>query len=74
MLSRIQLGSGWVHYAEEGKGSPLILLHANPGDGKDFEAIIPVLAQQYRVIALDLPGYGESAPPPDPESVDVLFY
>lgn len=54
---------------------PLVLLHANPGDSKDFEAVIPALAKSNRVLALDWPGYGQSDLPQNPESATVLdFY
>jgi len=62
-MPKISLSSGVVHYRELGQGDPLILLHANPGDSLDFAAIIPALSKKYRVLALDWPGYGESAPP-----------
>jgi pimeloyl-ACP methyl ester carboxylesterase len=53
---------------------PLVLLHANPGDHRDFEAVIPAFAQHYRVLALDWPGYGQSAPPEHPETVSASFF
>lgn len=46
-----------------GEGPPLLLLHANPGDHRDYDAVIPALAARFRVIALDWPGYGASMPP-----------
>ena len=73
-MPSVNLSTGSVHYTEYGQGVPLVLLHANPGDSKDFEAVIPVLAQQYRVLALDWPGYGQSPLPIQPESVGVLFF
>ena len=36
---------------------------------RDYE---PVLAQHYRVFSYDLPGHGESAPPSDPLSLNLL--
>jgi pimeloyl-ACP methyl ester carboxylesterase len=60
----VTLSSGELHYIEYGRGVPLVLLHANPGDSRDFDAIMPALAQHYRVLALDWPGYGASAMPP----------
>ncbi|MCP5326456.1 MAG: alpha/beta hydrolase [Oceanospirillaceae bacterium] len=59
-MSFIQLPGGAVHYREMGQGQTIILLHANPGDSQDFAAVIPALAQHYRVLALDWPGYGLS--------------
>lgn len=36
----------------------LILLHANPGDGQDYDAVITELSENKRIIAIDWPGYG----------------
>ena len=70
----VTLSSGELHYIERGRGVPLVLLHANPGDSRDFEAIMPALAQHYRVLALDWPGYGASAMPPAGTVVDARFF
>ncbi len=59
-MPSINLSTGTVNYSEHGAGVPLVLLHANPGDSQDFEAVIPALAKQYRVLALDWPGNGQS--------------
>lgn len=73
-MPELKLSCGTVHYSETGEGTPLVLLHANPGDGRDFDPIIPTLAQRYRVIALDWPGYGGSQMPENPESRGALFF
>lgn len=70
----LDLPSSSVHFTESGKGKPLLLLHANPGDSLDFEAVIPELAKQYRVLALDWPGYGGSAQPSSDRVVCVLYF
>lgn len=70
----VTLLTGSVHYYEYGQGVPVVLLHANPGDSLDFEAVIPALSQNYRVLALDWPGYGQSAMPQHPESANVLLF
>ncbi|SFM38820.1 alpha/beta fold hydrolase [Marinobacter zhejiangensis] len=69
----LNLSTGPVHYTEHGHGVPVVLLHANPGDSLDFEAIIPALSQNYRVLAIDWPGYGQSAIPPSPDSATVFL-
>jgi pimeloyl-ACP methyl ester carboxylesterase len=51
-----------------------VLLHANPGDSRDFEAVTPQLARHHRVIALDWPGYGRSAVPQGPKQWDALSF
>ena len=70
----VTLPSGELHYVDSGRGVPLVLLHANPGDSRDFEAIMPALAQHYRVVALDWPGYGASVTPPAGTVVNARFF
>lgn len=66
--------AGLIHYQEAGAGIPLLLLSANPGDSRDFDAIIPALARHYHVIAPDWPGYGRSTLDIAPESVDLAMH
>lgn len=73
-MPSVNLSTGPVHYSEQGHGVPLVLLHANPGDSRDFDAVIPALAQHYRVLALDWPGYGQSALPAHPETVGASYF
>ena len=54
-MSDIQL-----HYIEQGQGKPLILLHGNGESCDYFEHQIPCFARDYRVIAIDTRGDGQS--------------
>ncbi len=46
---------------DHGQGHPtLVLLHGSPGRKSDFDSLAPQLAKTYRVIAPDLPGFGNS--------------
>lgn len=63
---------GQVHYAEAGEGAPILLMGETPRGWRSFERLIPLLAQDRRVIAIDLPGLGDSHPLPDPMSVSAL--
>ncbi len=65
---------GPVAYRQEGDGRPILLLHANPGDRRDFDAVVPALAREHRVIAVDWPGYGDSPPPRPPSSATAVGY
>lgn len=49
---------------------PLLCLHPSPHDGAFFTAVMPLLNGGRDVIAPDYPGYGESAPPASPPSID----
>ncbi len=73
-MPTVNLSSGLVYYSESGQGTPLILLHANPGESQDFDAVIPVLEKQYRVLALDWPGYGKSAAPEQLSKVSPEYF
>jgi len=56
-----------------GSGKPLILLHQAAMDSRQFEAVHPLLAARgLDVIALDLPGFGNSDCPPFPPRVEDL--
>jgi pimeloyl-ACP methyl ester carboxylesterase len=57
-----------------GHGPPLLLLSANPGDHRDWAAIVPDLASGHRVIAVDWPGYGDSAPPSPPAAASAMMF
>lgn len=47
-------------HGRTGKGPPLVLLHPLGADRHVWDALVPLLADQREVIALDLPGFGAS--------------
>lgn len=51
-----------LHYAESGVGDALVLVHGFPFDGKMWSGQLDALSEDARVLAPDLPGFGESAP------------
>lgn len=54
-----------IHYVEKGEGNPLVLVHGIPTSSYLWRGMIDELSAHGRVIALDLPGFGLSDPPPD---------
>ncbi|MDC0771968.1 alpha/beta fold hydrolase [Streptomyces sp. HD] len=54
-----------VSYARVGTGEPLLLLHGIGHHRQVWDPVIPVLAPERDVIAVDLPGCGESPALPD---------
>ena len=50
-----------LYYAEHGSGEPLVLLHGGFGSGEMFGPVLPALAAQRRVIAVDLQAHGRTA-------------
>jgi len=51
-----------VHYRDEGKGFPLVLLHGSPSSLHTWDGTVTELSKRFRVIRLDLPGYGLTGP------------
>lgn len=51
-----------------GSGQPIVLLHANGGDHRDFDAITDELGRRATVHAIDWPGHGASDPIADPSA------
>ena len=49
-----------LHFVEQGRGKPLILLHGNGEDGSYFKHQINCFSANYRVIAIDTRGHGQS--------------
>jgi pimeloyl-ACP methyl ester carboxylesterase len=49
-----------VAYVEAGTGEPLFLLHGCPFSAVEWEAVLPMLARHYRVIAPDWLGLGDT--------------
>ena len=56
-----------LHYIEKGSGEPIVLVHGNVVRLQDFMAsgLVDRLAERYRVIAFDRPGFGYSDRPRD---------
>ena len=55
-----------VFYREAGRADApaLLLLHGFPSAGHLFRELIPMLSDRFRIIAPDLPGFGQSDMPP----------
>ncbi len=56
----LQLGDHRVAYSEGGKGEPVLLVHGFGSSRDSWNRMAGRLTKQYRVIAPDLPGWGES--------------
>ena len=52
-----------LHYLEAGSGAPVILLHGTGGEGARWTPQIQGLSSDFRVIALDQIGFGQSDKP-----------
>src|SRR5882724_13148457 len=61
----VKVGDMDIFYREAGpKDAPaILLLHGFPTSSQMFRNLIPALADKYRVVAPDYPGYGHSSMP-----------
>ena len=61
-----ELSGGQVHYAESGdpQARAVLLLHQTPRSWDEYRAVLPLLGQHFRAIAMDTMGFGDSAKPP----------
>jgi pimeloyl-ACP methyl ester carboxylesterase len=63
-LRKVDLpGADRVNYVDIGEGEPIIFVHGIAGCWKNWLENIPHFARTHRVIALDLPGFGQSPLP-----------
>ncbi|MFE7707453.1 alpha/beta fold hydrolase [Streptomyces sp. NPDC057486] len=60
-----------VAYERTGSGEPLLLLHGIGHHRQAWDPVLPVLASERDVIAVDLPGFGVSAALPDGVPYDL---
>jgi pimeloyl-ACP methyl ester carboxylesterase len=63
---------GQLHYAEQGTGPALLLLHQTPRSWDEFRELLPLLATDHRVIAMDMVGFGASATLPAPQTIEAF--
>ncbi|WP_010301302.1 alpha/beta fold hydrolase [Kurthia senegalensis] len=49
-----------LHYTRQGAGAPLVLIHGFLGSTAIFDRVMGPLSQSFDVIAVDLPGHGQS--------------
>jgi pimeloyl-ACP methyl ester carboxylesterase len=59
---RITVDGVETQYLEAGAGPPLLLLHGHEQSAASWRWVISALARTHRVLALSLPGHGQSAP------------
>lgn len=63
-------------HTRRGRGAPVILLHGLIGSQRDWQYLVPALAQNgYETITVDLPAHGESAHLANPSEYNIeTFY
>lgn len=58
---KIEVGNTAVSYFDKGEGKTIVLIHGFAGSKLYWEKVMPDLSVNNRVIAIDLPGHGDSA-------------
>ena len=74
MVSRqIELDSSELRVLDTGDGPPLLFVHGFPLDHSMWSGQLDDFARDYRVLAPDLPGFGQSSPILAPEYTMEMF-
>ncbi|MFD8817637.1 alpha/beta fold hydrolase [Streptomyces sp. NPDC059627] len=61
---------GQLHYAECGTGEPVLMLHQTPRSWTEYLDVLPLVGSGHRAIAMDTLGFGASARPEGPHSIE----
>lgn len=59
-LETLELKRGPVAFVDEGRGPVVVCVHGAPGSHRDFRWLAPALAEHFRVIRFDMPGFGRT--------------
>ncbi|KAB7672968.1 alpha/beta fold hydrolase [Bacillus sp. B1-b2] len=60
-MKTLLVGKEHIAYKESGQGSTIVLLHGFCGNVDYWDYIVPVLAEKYHVLCMDLRGHGHSS-------------
>jgi pimeloyl-ACP methyl ester carboxylesterase len=71
-LRQVELPGASVNYVALGEGPPMVFVHGLSGCWQNWLENLPHFARSHRVIALDLPGFGDSPMPSWP--IDMPAY
>lgn len=68
----VDTAAGALHVATCGEAGapPVLLLHQTPRSWREYEAVLPLLGRTRFAIAMDTVGFGDSAPPPWPPTIE----
>jgi pimeloyl-ACP methyl ester carboxylesterase len=70
----LQIGAQTIAFHQSaGTGPPVLLVHGNSSSGLSFQhQLESPLGQEFRLVAIDLPGHGQSEPATDPQAAYTL--
>lgn len=66
------LSIGQVHFASCGDAAApaVLLLHQTPRSWMEYREVLPLIGERFHAIAMDTPGFGDSAPLREPASIE----
>ncbi|WP_328357990.1 alpha/beta fold hydrolase [Mycobacterium sp. NBC_00419] len=70
----VETRAGTLCYQDHGDGPLIVLLHATLHDHHDFDALVERLEPDYRLVTLDWPGCGLSAPATEPAKLSATLF
>src|SRR5258708_12382298 len=62
---------GRIHVAIAGTGFPVLLLHQTPRSWDEYRDVLPLLGRDFRAIAMDTLGFGDSDRPAGDPSIEL---
>ena len=62
---------GRIHVATAGTGIPILLLHQTPRSWDEYRDVLPLLGREFRAIAMDTLGFGDSDRPAGNPSIEL---
>jgi pimeloyl-ACP methyl ester carboxylesterase len=68
----VDLVSGRAGYAETGEGPVIVAVHGLPGSAKDFSYLAPHLSPRFRLVCLEIPGFGQTPASVAPKTIAGL--
>ena len=60
-MAHVTLDSSQIYYDLHGSGPPVAFLHHATASSRSWRQIVPTLAEQYRTLGYDRPGFGRSS-------------
>jgi len=69
----MMMDGAMVHYRDEGTGFPIVLVHGMSSSLHTWQGWTDILSKKYRVIRMDLPGWGLTGPNAN-NKYDIPYY
>ncbi len=73
-MPTISIGSASLNVLDQGRGSPLLLVHGFPLDSTMWREQVSELSKSFRVVAPDLCGFGQSRPVAGDDTVVTMAH